>query len=397
MIKKAFLVLTASFFLVIIPSGGDAQTISADQGGEVAIMPFVVLGDTPDTFQLYNVVIAEVDNLGIYYTRRISVVDYPELNTLVSDKPPDAKYLRDSPYALTGEFYMDTDDYQHLQIWLWDFSGRLLYTDEMVSESYEESVAYIPMLVRWVFSNISDVPIPVPEKEPETQAPPADKTAEPSSGETVTYIVMEPVRTREEEPPPLERFYLGLRAGASFNNYSVPQVLRDYKSGQSRSVGYEAALVAEFRAMRFLSFQTEVIFTQDFFRAAKTVQSGGTSEQVDTFRAMSLSFPLLVKLPIEFEIFDLSLYAGGYFTLPLGKMNMKIDGSANASSAYTVSPPMGFSFGVDLGFLLGPGRILLDLRYSKNIGVTKVQRDDGLQYTKDSIGLTLGYKFILWK
>jgi hypothetical protein len=394
MIKKAILFLAASFFLLIIPSGGDAQTISANRegGGEVAIMPFVALGNLPNTAQLYGEVIAEVDNLGIYYARRVSADDYPEIITLSADMPPDTKYLEASPYALTGEFYMDTEDFQHLQIWLWDFYGHLLYTDEMVSESYEESLDYIPILIRWVFSNVfRDAVTSVRDRPVSPVAAVRNDTV--NLGNTLP----EPLRTVRQESSVLERFYLGLRGGVSFNNYSVPQVVWDYESGQSRSVGYEAALLAEFRPLRFLSLQAEVIFTQDVFNAARTAQGGGTVDRADAFRATSLSFPLLIKLPIEFEIFDLSLYGGAYLILPLGDMNVKIDGSVDTVSVYKVTPPVGFSVGVDLGFLLGPGRLLLDLRYSKNIGVTKVQRNGGLQYTKDMIGLTLGYKFILWK
>jgi hypothetical protein len=52
---------------------------------------------------------------------------------------------------------------------------------------------------------------------------------------------------------------------------------------------------------------------------------------------------------------------------------------------------------MDLGFPLGPGSILFDLRYNRDLGMTNVQSINRLQYTLERIGLSLGYKFLLWK
>jgi hypothetical protein len=399
MIKKALLVLALSFFLFMTSSWAQTQSTPVSRGGEVAIMPFAILDDSANTIPLYYKMIAEVDNLGVFFTRRISPAEYPELVALSPDMPPEMRYLNNSPYALTGEFYMDTDDYQHLQIWLWNSFGSLLYTDEMVSESYEESIEYMPLLVRWIFSHVpADNFIPATDRTARTRTSPVvatNNTVVIAAENTPTYVVENKVITGEERRLPMERFYLGLRGGASFNTYTIPQAVWRYESGRNRRVSYEAALFAEFKAFRFLSFQAEVVFAQDFFTAKEIIPSAAS--QVDTFRAMSLSFPLLIKVPISFKFFDISPYAGAYFTLPLGKVDEKADGSVSSSSAYTVKPPVGFSLGVDMGYLLGPGRLLLDLRYNRNIGITRIQRTGGLQYMKDAIGLTLGYKFILWK
>jgi hypothetical protein len=397
MIKKGLLFLMLLFFLIMTPFQGHTQTLSANRGGEVAIMPFLILDDSVNTTQLYNKMIAEVDNLGIYYTRRVSAIEHPEIIELSPDIPPDMRYLRNSPYALTGEFYMDTEDYQHLQIWLWNSFGRLLYTDEMVSESYEESIEYIPLLVRWIFSHTSPNDFTPPlDTTPRRQTTPAAAVITDNTASRRVRNSSPPVEP-EEEKRPMERLYLGLRGGASFNTSTIPHADGTYDSDRNWDISYEAALLAELKVLRFLSFQTEVIFTQWQMFFLKTGQGSGTADPVDTFRAMALSFPLLVKVPIEFGFFDLSLYGGAYLTLPLGRIDVTTGSSVISTAAYKINLPIGFSAGVDLGFLLGPGRLFLDLRYSRNFGMTRIRSASGLQYTKDMIGLTLGYKFILWK
>jgi hypothetical protein len=398
MIKKAFLFLPLFFFLIMTPFRGYAQTLPANRGGEVAIMPFLILDDSENTTQLYNKMIAEVDNLGIYYSRRVSAIEHPEIIALSPDMPPGMRYLRNSPYALTGEFYIDTEDYQHLQIWLWNSFGSLLYTDEMVSESYAESIEYIPLLVRWIFSHTSPNDFTPPmDTTPRRQVTQRPAVITNDTADRNVYNGLANVEPEEEKRPIMERLYLGLRGGASFNTYTIPYADGTYESDRKWDISYEAALLAELKVLRFLGFQTEVIFTQWQMFFLKTGQGGGMANQVDTFRAMALSFPLLVKVPIEFGFFDLSLYGGAYLTLPLGRVDVQTGGLVTSTAAYKINLPIGFSAGVDLGYLLGPGRFFLDLRYSRNIGVTKIRSASGLQYTKDMIGLTLGYKFILWK
>jgi hypothetical protein len=379
MIKKTLFILLLSLFLAL--SGGFAQT--TPDGTGIIIMPFAGLDDTINTVQFYDMVIEEVNKLEGYYPQTISAAEYPEIIYMSPDSSPDTKYLGGSKYVLTGESYFDIEDLQHFQLWLWDAStGGLVYTDEMVSEDYEESREYVPLLINWIFSQIPpNEDLVIIDMTPETQ----------TATEVAMNVVSEDTPVEETERP-LRRLYLGLRGGAAFNTYSIPQGTRTYEGGLSRSFSYEAALLAEFRFLRFLSLRLEAIFSQDTFQA---VESGGDGTY-NKFKPILLNFPLLVKMPIDFENFDISIYTGIYGTLPLG--NMKVETSSlNKTYNYKIAPPFGVSFGVDLGFPLGPGNLLFDLRYNRDLGVTNVQSINRMQYTLERIGLSLGYKFLLWK
>ncbi|MDR2759745.1 MAG: PorT family protein [Spirochaetaceae bacterium] len=348
-------------------------------------MPFTGSDDPINTIQFYDMVVAEVNNLGGYYPQTILADEHPEILYMSPNSAPGTKYLGDSKYVLTGEFYFDTEDLQHFQLWLWDSStGSLVYTDEMVSENYEEALEHIPSLVSWIFSQIlPGENLVIIDMASDTQ--------------TTTEITMNAGdvladKSEEENKRSIGRLYLGLRGGATFNTYSIPQGTRTYEGGLSRSFSYEAALLVEYRIMRFLTLRMEAIFSQDTFKA---VESGG-NETYNEFKPLIMSFPLLIKMPIEFKAFDLSIYAGLYGALPLGKIKVRT-GSSNETYSYTIDPPFGVSFGVDLGFPLGPGSILFDLRYNRDLGVTNVQSINRLQYTLERMGLSLGYKFLLWK
>jgi hypothetical protein len=377
-IKKTFFIVLTALFLT--PFGGFAQIISADDAVEVIIMPFAVWEDAINTIPFYDTVIAEVNNLNGYYPKILSAAEYPEILYMSPNLSPDTKYLGDSQYVLTGESYFDTENVQHFQLWLWDSStGSLVYTDEMVSENYEEALKYIPALVSWIFSQIPpSESLTIIEMIPEAQ--------------TAAEVTMNVGDVLEEHKRPLGWLYLGLRGGATFNTYSIPQGTKTYEGGLSRSFSYEAALLAEFRIMRFLTLRIEAVFNQDTFKAA---ESGGNGTY-NKFEPMTLSFPLLIKMPIDFDAFDLSIYTGVYGTLPLGKIKVQTS-SSNESYSYTIDPPFGVSFGIDLGFSLGPGSFLFDLRYNRDLGVMNVQSTNRLQYTVERIGLSLGYKFLLWK
>ncbi|MDR2362848.1 MAG: PorT family protein [Spirochaetaceae bacterium] len=385
--KKSRLLLLVMGFLLLISYGGNAQTAPADTATDVAIMPFLGSDDPGNTLQLFDAVLSEMTNLENYVPREVSADSYPEILDLRPDEPPESGYLGDSKYVLTGEFYLDVEDLQHLQLWLWNSeTGRLVYTDELVSEDYEEAVSYMPSLVNWILSQI-------PREEPV------------AGGEVITDIAAEPADTDTDTDtdtaPPQEvekrrifrgELYAGFRGGASFNTYSIIQKIGGYAGGMSQSFAYEVAFLADFRIFRFFGIQAEAIFNPDTFNAAKAVQNNSVIDRADS---LSMTFPLLLKIPLDLGAFYLSFYTGPYATIPLG--NAKIQSNAEAGTyASKMTPPLGFMFGLDLGFTLGPGKLLLDARYGRDFGITVIQNSLQLPYTRDRISVSLGYKFLLW-
>ena len=96
-----------------------------------------------------------MEGLPNYTPVSISSEAQPETLRLRPDEPQDPMYLGDMPFVLTGEYYFDTEDLEHFQLWLWNSNdGSLIYTDELVAEGVDEAEGYLPALVSWVFSKI---------------------------------------------------------------------------------------------------------------------------------------------------------------------------------------------------------------------------------------------------
>ncbi|MDR3173705.1 MAG: PorT family protein [Treponema sp.] len=356
---------------------------------EVAIMPFVTADDAATTLQLYNEALSEMGNLGSYLIQEISIDQYPAVADLRPDIPPDSEYLGTSEYVLTGEFYLDMEDLQHFQLWLWTSdTGRLVYTDEMVTENFEEALMYMPPLLNWIFAQIPQAG-PVPAT--------AIIAAQESSSESVTPAAGTLTNEGDDKRIFQGRLYLGLRGGMAFNSYSIALKSWGYEGSLTQSLGYETAFFVDFQILRFFGIQGEVIFSPDALMVSKIVTINGQSVAVlDQFDSLSLTFPLLIKIPLDFGVFNLAFYAGGYGILPLEETRVKSDVGAGTYAAIT-EPPFGFIFGLDMGFLLGPGMFVLDMRYSKDFGITTVKSPIKLPYTRDRLSASLGYKFLLWK
>jgi hypothetical protein len=376
--------------LFLAAFGASAQTAGENPAPDSLVVAMTFMGDDAEISGVFHEsVIREVDNLGGYKTQEVSATRFPETLNFPPDQPPDPVYLGDSRHVLTGEYYVDMDDLQHFQLWLWNSAnGSLVYTDEMVFEDMEEADAYLPPMVRWIFSQIPTTRINVVEVDPGT--------------ETVVETVSDTGNSGEGETrsqPYMRRFYLGLRGGG-FLNSTMPQTSGNYEGGVSQGFSGEGAIVAEFRIFRFLSLQAEGIFMYDTFKAAKKVESGtDLIRSTDIFRSLSLMFPLYIKAPLEIGNFTLSPFVGVYYTMPLGSMIIIPGNSDEVRGVYTyiIDPFLGISLGIDVGLPLGPGEIFAGLRFDRNLGLTKVRTPDRMEYGRHRIGLSFGYKFLIWK
>jgi hypothetical protein len=344
----------------------------------VALMTFVG-DDLAISGELQGSVSSEIQILGGYTVQPISAEELPESLDFPPDEPPEPVYLGESELVLTGEYYVDMDDIQHLQMWLWrSESGSLVATEEMIFEDMEEAQSYVPAIVDWIFSRS------LPEKTEEERT-----------------VFEKVVRSVEEVAAPLppynRRFYLGLRAGGAFNSLTT-QGSGNYEAGASQWFGGEGALMAEFRLFRFLSLQTEAVFIYDLFNAARQSQENGELvRSTDTFRTMFLMFPLHIKLLLEINSFTLSPFLGAYLIMPLGTMNISSDGeTGDGTYPYGIVPPLGMSLGFDVGFPLGAGELVTGLRVDQNVGLSSVQNINRMQYYRSQVTIFLGYKFLLW-
>ncbi|MDR1597040.1 MAG: PorT family protein [Treponema sp.] len=188
--------------------------------------------------------------------------------------------------------------------------------------------------------------------------------------------------------------YLGVRGGGAFTGYAF-QGTSDYNAGYSAGMSAEVGLAVEIRPFRFLSFQLEGVFAYEAFNAPKVKQmDSGLAYSSDTFRSKSLMFPLIAKVPLKFEKFVLSLFAGAYYIVAPGGVE-RTTGDSNETESiadYRIKPPFGFTVGLEAGFPLGPGVLFTDLRYYKRGFGTSSVGSGGPLYIQDRISLCIGYK-----
>jgi hypothetical protein len=186
--------------------------------------------------------------------------------------------------------------------------------------------------------------------------------------------------------------YAGLRGGVSFAGRYF-QSSPGYSPSYGAGTGAEGGLVVELRLFRFLGLQGEGNFVYEVFDAPGTV-AAGEDPSTDTYTAMSLMFPLVVKAPLNFGRFILSPYAGIYYILTLGKAEKESGASGETErAALTMTFPLGFTVGAEAGFVLGRGELFADLRYGRDFGATVLGEGDGFRHARDRISLCLGYKF----
>jgi hypothetical protein len=186
--------------------------------------------------------------------------------------------------------------------------------------------------------------------------------------------------------------YVGLRGGGAFSGRYF-QARPGYYSGYSAGIGAEGGLAVELRLFRFLSLQGEGNFVYEVFNAPGMVAEGD-SVLADTFRVMSLIFPVVVKAPLNFGRFTLSLYAGAYYFLAPWDAEKQSGATGETESvAIHMELPLGLTLGTDLGFALGPGELFADLRYGRDFGATVFGERSGVEHIRDRINVCLGYKF----
>jgi hypothetical protein len=188
------------------------------------------------------------------------------------------------------------------------------------------------------------------------------------------------------------RLYAGLRGGVSLAGRYF-QSSPGYSPSYGAGTGAEGGLLVELRLFRFLALQAEGNFVYEVFDAPGTVVEG-EDPSADTYTAMSLMFPLVAKVPLSFGRLTLSLYAGAYYILTLGKAEKESGVSGETEqAALTMTFPLGVTVGTEAGFALGRGELFADLRYGRDFGATVIGEGDGFRHVRDRISVCLGYKF----
>jgi hypothetical protein len=386
------------------PAPREAGPPAAESGnlprGDVAITPLINQYAPEATETLTGSVQQQVNSQVGFTSHFVSTTLYPEAASFTPDLPPANRYADGARYFLTSEYYLDTEDRYHLQLWLWEAaSGRIIYTDELVADDEFEALDYIPPMVDWIFSQIP----------PETVIRETVLLGQANSPDVNVDVDVNvyngagaATETAASAPPSRPEYFLslGIRAGGSLRFYVIPNGGAGYQDNQSNNLTFETALQVGFHPFRDFLLQAELAVTGDdpVFHSGELnldveVPVNGYTYYRDNYSSMSLIPGLFIKYEFPFEPFRASLFGGAYFMLPLGEAAYTNgrDGST-ASYPYSVSPPLGLSLGGSVGTELGPGLIFLDLRVGMDLGTVSIEREGGLNYNRNSFSFSLGYE-----
>jgi len=187
------------------------------------------------------------------------------------------------------------------------------------------------------------------------------------------------------------RLYLGAKAGISIGNYDNGGGLADKAVYPSQSlkgiISIDASLFVSIPIWSLFALQTEALLTNDSF----DLFSGNNALMTASYR--SLMIPLLAKLVWRPSIFMIQGYAGPYLSLPIGQMELK-----HRNGSYSADIPLMFGYmaGGGGGIKLGPGSIIMDIRYAADFGDVTINYNGNKDIShRGKVFFALGYEFSL--
>jgi hypothetical protein len=396
--------LFSVLFLFLAPLSGIAQTATVADAGEgevaaepekkpdavVVVMP-VKADDTVQGQAFQDMIAQSLEGIEGYTPRVLTLSDHPEYADVFPNTAPDPAYTQDSAFALTSEHYIDMDNRQHFQAWLWNSAdGAPIYTDEMVFDDVSEGMDYLPGLISWIIS--------LAPKEGD----------EIITREIVREIVTEMLGEVDFGTPTMIpessyfHLYMGLRGGGSLNTYAVRE-FNPFEGSSEQGFGGELAFALELRPWRFLSFQAEALLFLETFNAFKQVEGSEVEDRNTPVRITSLSLlvPLLLKFPFEVGGIGLYFSFGPYFVLPLTQAGDLLKDLVDIDMvSYQMALPFGVCFGLDVGYRLGYGELFGSLRYNYDLGTSAAATDgpySGLKFNRQRMAISFGFRIGLFE
>jgi hypothetical protein len=191
------------------------------------------------------------------------------------------------------------------------------------------------------------------------------------------------------------RFLIGARLGAGFeiNTADEDMVGSGYSPKEKSNIAFNATLYGAFKFNEMWSIQPEVNYMQN---NGMEVSGQGYTVKIDY---TTLDIPLLIRWNFIQSPFIAGVVVGPYVSLPISKLNLSIGYRGSALDT------TGFSYGVTAGFAfgprVGPGNLIVDVRFLHDLASLMVCEDfgEGMQDAKigirRSINLTFGYEFSL--
>lgn len=145
-----------------------------------------------------------------------------------------------------------------------------------------------------------------------------------------------------------------------------------------------------------LGFQTELdLLANNGIGTEMEIPTMGSIKQ-DTFYA-SLELPVLATYDFNVGPVTLTALAGPHLSFPLGKMDIQGEMFGNPGNAqYPIDSKVlfGMTFGMAVGFPVGPGSIVGDIRYLNDFSKLRVGEGDASSdmLTRRTLNISLGYQ-----
>ncbi|MDR1127760.1 MAG: hypothetical protein LBL20_00480 [Treponema sp.] len=365
----------------------------------VQIMP-ITGTNLEDAEPIMEAMVAEVQR-----TEGFTIV---QSNAMRADtvNPTDAS--SEAEYSISGTLVEEVGD-MLFQISLWRLSdSSLLLSEEMVYVDLEEALDLVPILVWSLLGNI-----------------PAKSMLEDLNWRT-------------------KWLYLGLLTGGTvawnkeLQGYTGDgDKVSDFNgSGLGFSPSASFTMMVPFLGIPvkgdpkvYLELQTEVHFSWEWagysYHYTNTVPKESVNKNglwTDEYSFFSFTFPLMLKVEFSYGPLMLAPYGGAYFYLPLGEAQSRtnrladnIEGNAlpgsyleEDSSTVKVSVdgiPLGMTFGFYTGIKMGPGALVIDMRYARDFGRLKFEDNGGksalngqyITIDRHKFTLMVGYEIGLFK
>jgi len=296
----------------------------------IYIPPITGTGSTPEDNEIFSYVLA---------------IELRAWNFRIVAEPSEAEYSLIGTLADSGAYYGEDADGRCFLLLSLNKGGITLYEQGAFYTVTQEANAYIPSLLRNIFSNIFEI-VEVVEEEAVEPEPIDDDAWRNKQWYLGAEVFWNP------------RLYYGDRLGAHLANFGL-------------------GISAEYHFLDFLAAGTGLEFTSDYFAAS--TRAG------DDYHNTLLQIPLLIKYVWRYgKNFMHIPYAGVQFNLPLF-----LDTTPAA-----VSWQAGFQFGMKAG----PGVLYADARYSMDFGASGLHKNrpnDTRRYNRYMIYLGAGYKYDL--
>jgi hypothetical protein len=326
----------------------------------IAVHPLNDNTDTPMSAIFIEELIKAIPGVpgfaGVYRPYTIDLV-----NNRPADVPPGGfpPYICPSPsltagaaYAITTEIgeNKDSPGEYWMRLYLWQMgTGRLLASDMINATDRASCAASYPYVLGYLYSIIDE------NNQLVVQSPGSPQQAEQSQ------TVYRPT----SRPRPVQNWLnLGLHGGAGNSTWfdSATEITSSY-------LNVNAAFQVGVNLLSHLTIQAEANLNIHYDFAS-----------FDT-NFWQMTVPLLFKFPFQYDPLKASIYLGPYlsFPLPMGKSPY------DDTDFYKL---LGISYGVSVGWKLGPGYFFIDGRFSHLLFFS----DDGIKYPSNAAVFSIGYE-----